>query len=152
MTTRRHTRQMKLPNLWTGEGISEQNVETVRSVIDAINREDWDAAFQDAAPGFELDFSRALGPYRGVYKLDQARRFAEDFVATFESVRIEADQLIDAGEHVVFLGTLYYRGRDGIEATVSGKQVWTIRDAAIERFVMYQDRQEALEAAGLSDG
>ena len=74
-----------------------------------------------------------------------------DFTATFESVRWEADQLIDAGEHVVFLGTLYYRGRDGVEATVSAKQVWTIRDGAIERFVMYQEPQEALEAAGLSE-
>ena len=95
--------------------MSQENVEIVKAAIDAVNREDWDAAFRDAAPGFELDFSRALGPYRGVYRLDQARRFVKDFTATFESVRWEADQLIDAGEHVVFLGTIYYRGRDGIE-------------------------------------
>jgi ketosteroid isomerase-like protein len=131
--------------------MSQENVEIVKTAIDAINRGDWDAAFKDAAPGFELDFSRALGPYRGVYRLDQARRFAADFTATFESVRFEAEQLIDAGEHVVFLGTLYYRGRDGIETTVSGKQVWTIRDGAVERFVMYQERHEALEAAGLTE-
>jgi hypothetical protein len=109
------------------------------------------ATFKDAAPSFELDLSRALGPYRGVYTLDQARRFIKDFSATFESVRWEADRLIDAGEHVVLLGTLYYRGRDGIEATAGAKQVWTIRDGAAERFVMYQDRQEALDAAGLSE-
>jgi hypothetical protein len=52
---------------------------------------------------------------------------------------------------VVFLGTLYYRGRDGIETTAGGKQVWTIRDGAVERLVMYQERHEALEAAGLSE-
>src|SRR3954454_17299005 len=131
--------------------MSQENVELVKAAVDAANREDWDAVFQDAAPGFELDFSRALGPYRGVYGLDQARRFIKDFNATFDSVRSEADQLIDAGEHVVFLGTIYYRGRDGIDTTVSAKQVWTIRDGAVERFVMYQERQEALEAVGLSE-
>jgi ketosteroid isomerase-like protein len=131
--------------------MSQENVVIVKAAIDAVNREDWDAAFQDAAPGFELDFSRAIGPYRGVYRLDQARRFAKDFSATFESVRWEADQLIDAGEHVVFLGTIYYLGRDGIETTISAKQVWTIREGAVERFVMYQERQDALEAVGLSE-
>ena len=131
--------------------MSQENVEMVKAAIDAINREDWDAAFKDAAPGFELDFSRAVGPYRGVYRLDQARRFVKDFNATFESVRWEADQLMDAGEHVVLLGTIYYRGRDGIETTASVKQVWTFREGAAERFVMYQERQEALDAAGLSE-
>ena len=131
--------------------MSQENVEIVKAAIDAINREDWDAAFKDAAPGFELDFSRAVGPYRGVYRLDQARRFVKDFNATFESVRWEADQLMDAGEHVVLLGTIYYRGRDGIETTASVKQVWTFREGAAERFVMYQERQEALDAAGVSE-
>ena len=131
--------------------MSQENVEIVKAAIDAINREDWDAAFKDAAPGFELDFSRAVGPYRGVYRLDQARRFVKDFNATFESVRWEADQLMDAGEHVVLLGTIYYRGRDGIETTASVKQVWTFREGAAERFVMYQERQDALDAAGMSE-
>jgi ketosteroid isomerase-like protein len=131
--------------------MSQENLEIVKAVIEALNREDWDAAFRGAAPGFELDFSRAIGPYRGVYRLDQARRFAEDFSTIFESVRWEADQLIDAGEHVVFLGTIYYRGRDGIKTTASVKQVWTIREGAVERFVMYQERQDALEAVGLAE-
>ena len=123
----------------------------VKAIVDAFNRRDWDAGFHAAAPGFELDFSRARGPYRGVYKLDQARRFVEDFIATFESVGLAADELIDAGEHVILLGTIHFRGRDGIEATVSAKQLWTIRDGAVERFAMYQERHEALEAAGLSE-
>jgi hypothetical protein len=70
-------------------------------------------------------------------------------------VRWEADQLIDAGEHVVvfgtIFGTIYYGGRGGIGTTASIKQVWTIRDGACECLVMYQERQDALEAAGLSE-
>jgi hypothetical protein len=68
-----HARQKRKTRY--SKAMSQENVEIVKAVVGAINREDWDAAFQDAAPGFELDFSRALGPYRGVHRLDQARRF-----------------------------------------------------------------------------
>ena len=139
-----------MANRDTARAMSQENVEIVKAVIEATNREDWDAAFQDAAPGFELDMSRSIGPYRGVYSLDQARRFVEDFTETL-SIRVEADRLIDAGDHVVFLGTLYFSGRDGIETTVGGGQVWTIRDGALERWAMYQERRDALEAVGLSE-
>jgi hypothetical protein len=36
-------------------------VEIVRRLVDGYNRRDWDAALKDAAPGFELDMSRAVG-------------------------------------------------------------------------------------------
>jgi ketosteroid isomerase-like protein len=124
-------------------------LEIVKAVVDAFNRQDWDAALQYGAPGAEMDFSRALGPYRGIYALDQVRPFVADFAATFESIRLELDQLIEAGERVVLLGTIHFRGRDGIEATASAIQSWTVRDGAIERMVMYQQREEALEAVGL---
>jgi ketosteroid isomerase-like protein len=131
--------------------MSQENVEIVKAVVDAFNRQDWDAGFQYSAPGAEMDMSRALGPYRGVYALDQARPFVSDFAATFESVRIEVDQLIEAGEHVVLLGNIHFRGRDGIEATARAIQSWTVRDGAVERMVMYQEREDALEAVGLSE-
>ena len=35
--------------------MSQENVEIVKAAIDAANRQDWDAVFQDMAPGFELD-------------------------------------------------------------------------------------------------
>ena len=131
--------------------MSRENVEVVKGIVDAFNRQDWDAGFRYAAPGAEMDFSRALGPYRGIYALDQIQPFITDFAATFESIRLEVDRLIEAGEHVVLLGTIHFRGRDGIEATASAIQSWTVRDGAIERMVMYQDRQDALEAVGLSE-
>ena len=131
--------------------MSQQNMEIVKAVIDAYNREDWDAGFRYAAPGAEMDFSRALGPYRGIYALDQVRPFINDFAATFESIRMDVDQLIDAGEHVVLLGTAHFLGRDGAEAKTHAIQTWTVRDGAVERMVMYQKREDALEAVGLSE-
>ena len=66
--------------------MSQENVEIVKAAIDAVNREDWDAVFQDAAPGFELDFSRALGLMAGVFGLDQIRRVLAEFAGHWESV------------------------------------------------------------------
>jgi ketosteroid isomerase-like protein len=43
------------------------------------------------------------------------------------------------------------RGRDGIEVQSRGIVVWTVREGLIVRFCLYQDRREALEAAGLSE-
>ena len=42
--------------------MSQENVEIVRAAFDALNRGDMDAVLKDAAPDFELDWSRAVGP------------------------------------------------------------------------------------------
>jgi ketosteroid isomerase-like protein len=131
--------------------MSQENVEIVQAVIDAVNRSDWDAFYKDMAPGFELDMSRAVGPVSGVLSLDQVRRALEDFAGYWESLRIEPHEFIEAGDLVVVPWTLHVRGRGGIEAASRVAIVWTIRDGAIERSTMYQERQDALEAAGLSE-
>jgi ketosteroid isomerase-like protein len=43
------------------------------------------------------------------------------------------------------------QGRDGIEVQARGIWVWTIRTGSIVRVCLYQDREEALEAAGLAE-
>ncbi|MGH2993107.1 MAG: hypothetical protein ACRDL1_06185 [Solirubrobacterales bacterium] len=55
------------------------------------------------------------------------------------------------GDHVVVPHTTHIRGRDGIEAQARTTSLVTIRDGKIERICLYQERQEALEAAGLSE-
>jgi ketosteroid isomerase-like protein len=47
--------------------------------------------------------------------------------------------------------TNYLRGRDGIEVQARAAFVWTIRDGAVAHLCFYQERHEALEAAGLSE-
>jgi ketosteroid isomerase-like protein len=131
--------------------MSQENVEIVRAALDAYNREDWDALFQHMAPRFEFDMSRAVGTNRGIYGLDQARRYLVDFAASWESVRIEPHEFIESGDLVVVPQTTHARGRDGIEVVSRPTYVWTIRDRAIEQVSLYQERQDALEAVGLSE-
>jgi ketosteroid isomerase-like protein len=131
--------------------MSQENVEIVKAQTDAANRQDWDAVVQVLAPDFEMDLSRSIGPWRGIYRPDQLRQFFEEFAGTFESFRQELHEFIEAGDLVVVPLTTHVRGRDGIEVSARATWVHTIRDGAIQRTVMYQERAEALEAVGLSE-
>ena len=75
----------------------------------------------------------------------------EEFRETWESVRQEPHEFIEAGDLVVVPSTMHVKGRGGIEVVVRAAVVWTIRNGAIERMVMYQSKEEALEAVGLSE-
>jgi ketosteroid isomerase-like protein len=131
--------------------MSQENVEIVKAWIDAYNREDEDAFFKDLAPGFALDFSRAIGPWRGVFGPDQARQVAREIRETWESARLEPHEFIEAGDLVVVPWAMHGRGRDGIELVARATFVWTIRNGAIERISLYQERQDALDDLGLSE-
>ena len=131
--------------------MSQENVQIVRAGLDSFNRGDVDTAFEDFAPDFEFDMSRAIGINinKDVYDLDQFRRLLDEFSGTWGSFRLGVDQYIDAGEHVVTPFTNRLSGRDGIELQARGTWVWTIRDGTIVRACLYQEFEEALEAAGL---
>jgi ketosteroid isomerase-like protein len=131
--------------------MSQENVEIVKAWHDAFNGGDWDAMVKDAAPGFELDLSRAVGPWRGVFGRDESRRFVGELAEYWESVRLEPQEFIEAGDLVMVPWAMHGRGRGGIELVAHATFVWTIRDGAIERISLYQEREEALEAVGLSE-
>jgi ketosteroid isomerase-like protein len=131
--------------------MSQENIEIVRAGIDAYNRGDLEAALKEAAPDFEFDLSRARGPLRGVYGRDQMFRFWDEFAEGWESQRIEPHEFIEVADDVVVPWTLHAKGRDGIEVEARVTWTFTIRDGAIRRICMYQDRSDALEAAGLRE-
>jgi ketosteroid isomerase-like protein len=131
--------------------MSKENVEIFRATVDAWDRGDWQAALEYAAPDFEVDFSRALGPVHGVFKLDQMVAFLDEVFGQWEEVRFEIDEIIDAGDQVVASFVNTHRGRDGIEVQVRPSGVWTFRDGSIVRACMYQELDEAKEAAGLTE-
>jgi hypothetical protein len=63
-----------------------------------------------------------------------------------------AHEFIEVGDLVVVPWTMHPSGRDRIEVAARRVAfVWTIRDRAVEQIAMYQERQDALEAVGLSE-
>jgi ketosteroid isomerase-like protein len=132
--------------------MSEENVETVRRQTEAWNRRDlktWMASFHRDA---ELDWSRSRGPLKGVYRGEgELEVFWHEFWSTFEDVQIEMHGFTEASTEVVVPNTAHMRGRQGIEVVARSTFVFTVENGRITRFRMFQERAEALEAAGLRE-
>ena len=132
--------------------MSQENVETVRAAIEAANRGDLDAAFKDAAPSFEWDNTRAMNAdTQGILTVSQAREAFKEALGLFGSVWIEINELIPIGDQVVVPHTFHVRGRDGIEVQARSTWVFTMRNGTLERVCLYQEKEDALEALGLSE-
>ena len=132
--------------------MTQENVEVVRRAIDAFNERDLDAALRDLDPEVEVDWSRSRGVEAGVYRgYDACRSFWSTFIDTFDRFTIAADEFIDSGDHVVVPNRGHAWGRDGIEVAARSVALVTLRDGRIVGWTLYQEKAEALEAAGLRE-
>ena len=84
--------------------------------------------------------------------IDGASAFLSEWTAAWEDWELEVDDILDAGDKVVVLVRQHGRSKAaGMPVEMSFAQVWTLRDGKQTRMDMYSDREEALEAAGLSE-
>jgi ketosteroid isomerase-like protein len=132
--------------------MSEENVEIVRRWIEAWNRRDLTAALAPWSFDAEIDWSRAKGPFKGVYRGHQRlETFWNEFWSTFEVVDLELHDFRQTRPYVLASNTAHMRGRDGIEVTARSTFVFTIENGLITRQQMFQERAEGLEAVGLRE-
>jgi ketosteroid isomerase-like protein len=135
--------------------MSEENVGVVQAATDAFARDGvdgWLEYFTD-----DVDYRAAEGAIddRGpIHGKDALRAYAEDWTEMFDDVRFEPVEVIDAGDDTV-IAVMRVSGRPkGTSAealTLSVAGVNTIRDGKIARSREYWTREEALEAAGVSE-
>jgi ketosteroid isomerase-like protein len=132
--------------------MSQENVEVVRRTIEAFTRRDLDGALQYVHPDAEVDWSESAGVQMGTYRgTGEIRRFWAEWLDIFEEIVFRPEAFIDAGEYVVVPNRTYLRGREGIEVDAGSTQVWKLRDGKIVWHRLYQDKEAALEALGLSE-
>jgi ketosteroid isomerase-like protein len=132
--------------------MSQENVDTVRRIYRAWERDGSPVSSGLLDPGVEwVNPPEAVEPgtRHGIEAFAEAARTVAD---TFAGVRVEIEQIMDAGDRVVVVATLHGRGR-GSGADVERKQgyVWTIRNGKALRFEWFNSPADALEAAGLSE-
>ena len=132
--------------------MSEENVEIVRRSFEAWNRRDLTAWLTLYRSDAEVDYSRSRSPFKGVYHgHDEMETLWDVFWSTFEDVQIEPHSYIPAGSEVVVPNTAHFRGRDGIEVIARNGLVFRVENGQITRLRLFQERDEALEAAGLRE-
>jgi ketosteroid isomerase-like protein len=133
--------------------MSEENVATVRAIWEAVNRGDIDEAFKYAPDDFVADWSSSEAPESGVYRGREAVK--ERFQRTQEvwsEMEYYETEIIDAGDQVVRVGGVRATGRgSGAEVAAQGAQVWTFREGTPLSVRLFQSKEEALEAVGLSE-
>ena len=123
-----------------------------QAAVEAFNQRDGTKFDQLLAPDAEIVPVRAAierTTYRG---RDAASQYVAAVKDSWESLRWEVDEVRQAGESVLALGHIRGRGRGtGAIIDTSGGWVAQFRDGLITRFRTCTSREEALEAAGLSE-
>ena len=140
----------------TARAMSQENVEVVRRMFAAFREGDWAAAFEPVDPNIEMDTTRT--PIHGLDRVYKGREevagFWVEWLEAWGEQRIEDPELIDARDRVVMWTTGHrIQGRgSGIEVSIPPYAwVMTLRDGRIVQATMYMEKDEALEAAGLSE-
>jgi ketosteroid isomerase-like protein len=137
--------------------MSQENLDVLRSLFDAVARRDTASAAALYDPEVEWDNTR--GPLQGLIERKVYRGHEElghwwrEYREPWESVWDEVEELIDAGDQVVSVQTSHARGRaSGVAVDLEHfAAVWTLRRGKIVRVALFTTRAEALEAAGLRE-
>jgi ketosteroid isomerase-like protein len=133
--------------------MSEENMEIVRTAVEALSAGDFDALLKVSEPDIEFQsylasLSEGGTAYHGH---DGLRRYQRDLLEAWEYYRAEIREYRDAGEMVVALGDIEARGRaSGVEVKRPLAWVITMPGEKATRVQVFLDPAEALEAAGLS--
>jgi ketosteroid isomerase-like protein len=128
--------------------MSKENVEIVRRGIEAWERGDLSEVirvFDETVVTRPIIGPEWHGP-QGVLEM------AADWVEGFDEFTMSGEEFIDAGDAVVVRIRQEGRGTStGVPVQVTFWFVYTLKDAKVIRFEMFQDRDEALQAGGVSE-
>jgi ketosteroid isomerase-like protein len=132
--------------------MSQENVEIIRRYYEAINRGDVAAALAEVDPNVEW-WVRWDQPDRSVVRGHDAWKATwDDIYATFADFRMDPMEFIDAGEFVVVPVFQVGRVQDS-DAPIEQREVhvWRLSVGKVVEVREFNEKAEALEAAGLSE-
>lgn len=140
--------------------MSRENVEIARRAMDALNQSDLMVGGSDPLPvlrefcdpDVEWDFSRRGVDPEVYYGYEGWLRIAEQFGEAWRELRLEIEEVIDAGDHVVLFTNMVGLSKSGVKLVQGVGQVWTFRDGRIVRDRYFGgDRAACLKAVGLTE-
>jgi ketosteroid isomerase-like protein len=135
--------------------MSQENVEVVRQLYGAAARRDNEAVYALYDPDIVWDASRTeRGGMAGriVRGHAELQRWLREWYGAWENIQDALEELIDADHEVISVMTQHGSGRgSGVEVADRLATIWTICDGRIIRATWFPTREQALEAAGLSE-
>ncbi len=133
--------------------MSQENVDTVRRLFDAWKQGVREVPTDLVAP--QIEFVSPLTslrgrPYRGY---DDARQWLRDVTEQFETWEYTVDNLRPVADAVLAFGNVHVKGR-GSGVTLDQEVAWLAHfapDGRVSRMQVFTDRDQALDAAGLTE-
>jgi hypothetical protein len=136
----------------TAQAMSKENVEIVERAVAAVNERDIDAYL--ACVTEDIEISTPIADFGGVYEgPDGIRRFFADLADTSPDFRISIVRLeLIGAKRVLAYTSVTARGRSSdIDIGMAGANIYDFANGRIKRVRIFLDRDQALEAAGLSE-
>lgn len=133
--------------------MSRENVEVVRALVEPWRHGDF-LAVDWADPDIEFFFSAGANPDAATYRgLGGMARGFREWLGPWHDFRVEAEEFIDAGDHVLVRTRLRGRGRgSGVEIDSVGYSLFTLRAGKVVRLGLYMsDREQAFTDAGVRE-
>jgi ketosteroid isomerase-like protein len=144
--------------------MSQENVETVvglrlahdGKLVQRVRDDDmWTTWRVATAPAFHPELTttvRLFGAQRSYAGIEGFRSFWLDWLAPWESYRIEIERAIDCGDRtLVVVRDFGLRPGSTEEVAATNSSVWTFDEGRIARIDFYPDPGEALKAVGLEE-
>jgi ketosteroid isomerase-like protein len=132
--------------------MSKETLDALRAEYAAMGRKDWNAVLTTAHQDFELKTpSEGLdgGIVRGV---ESTRRAFEEFFGPYDDLSVEPEAFFGGDDRIVVF--FVQRARPaGSSASIDRRaaHLWTMRDGRPVKLQIFPQRENALEAAGLSE-
>jgi ketosteroid isomerase-like protein len=133
--------------------MSQENVDLVKAMNEAYMAGEYFEALQVLDPEIEWRGTKGGLDEHMVYRGHEEviKGFADNLM-TWERLRLDYEQYIDAGDHVVVFVHEVARGLEsGVELETDTAVVFRIENDRIVQARGYMNRTEALEAVGLTE-
>jgi hypothetical protein len=131
--------------------MSQENVEHFLEAVESFNRRDIPGILRFCDP--EIRFEHRLAAFQGIFVgLEGVRTFHEDLAEHFDTWGIDCRDVRDLEDRVLALGTTRATGKgSGVETELPFTVVATYSQGRCTQFIVFGDKEQALEAAGLRE-
>lgn len=125
----------------------QPGVDLVRDIIESLNRGDVEGMLARMHPDFEWTPLEASPVARVCRGREEVRRYVEDWLGTFDGLRLELEDPTEVSGRVVAPVRGHARGRgSGLALDTRFCQVWTVCEGSATAMTEYATREQALAA------
>jgi ketosteroid isomerase-like protein len=131
--------------------VFQEDAERLRAAYEAFNEGGVEAFLERLAPQVQLRDRESSPDRQGetLYGPEGIKQLFDSYMEAFAALRLEPQEFIDAGDHVVVCLSQWVRGKEsGAEVVGNIAHVWTMRGSTPYRLMIFGDKDSALRALG----